>query len=109
MMNTKTVTIVSRWTDNFTYTVEVNAGEPAAMLEQAFAMTNRDNRPLGNKVCSTSVGDLLSVDGRRYVVEPCGFVEVTAEQAEAWKKLDSRDAHMGFNWVQQHQTELLNS
>ena len=94
--NSKSIGIVSRWTDNFSYSVEVPAGTVPAMLSNAWAKTNRDDRPLGNKVCSTSIGDLLIVDGRHFIVEPFGFTEVSAADAEAWKLVPERDAHFGF-------------
>lgn len=90
------VTIMSRWTDNLTYQVPVQATTPERAVEEAFGLTNLDKRPHGNSVCATSVGDLLFVQGRYFVVEPVGCKEITAEQAIEWQKVDHRDAHMGF-------------
>lgn len=101
-MNKTTVTITSLRTDGFTYNVEVSTGEPMDMLEEAFAITNRDDRPLGRKVCSTSVGDLLAIGERCWVVEPDGFAEISAEEAARWKRTSSRDAIMGFNYCRNH-------
>ena len=100
--NTKSVVITSRWTDNYTYTVDVPAGSVIDMLNAAFALTNRDDRPFGNKVCSTSIGDILSVDDRCFIVEPCGFVEVSKDTSVAWERIDPRDAHMGFAYCAEH-------
>lgn len=101
-MNKTTVTITSLWTDGFTYSVEVRTGEPLSMLEEAFCITNRDDRPLGSKVCSTSVGDLLAIGERYWVVEPASFIEINAEEAARWRRTDSRDVHMGFSFCRTH-------
>jgi peptidoglycan biosynthesis protein MviN/MurJ (putative lipid II flippase) len=45
------------------------AEEPFATLANAFMVTNMDDRPFGNKVCATTCGDLLELDGNFYLIE----------------------------------------
>ena len=99
----KTITIVSIWTKPsatalpITYDVVVPSGSLFDMLEAAFILTNQDDRPLGNKVCSTSSGDLMILDGEYHLVQASGFKVLSAAQAQTiMTKLTSRDTSCGF-------------
>ena len=62
------------------YDVQVPLGETdEETLENAFALTNRDDRPLATKVCSTSGGDIMILNGNAYSVAFIGFLPVTLE------------------------------
>lgn len=102
----KTVTILSihskRQAEDapFTYTVQVeNTANNEEMLDAAFEMTNRSDRPLGDKVCSTSPGDLMQLDDRAYLVEGGGFAMLTKNEFEQIQKLRSRDTGAGLQWL----------
>ena len=113
---TVTVTIISifsKWPgpegklagrdQNVEYSVEVPAGEtPEATLNAAYALTNMDDRPLGNKVCSTSAGDIMVLDGQHYFVDWEGFKKLTPKQSTAIQALTSRDTGMGWDWLVKH-------
>lgn len=85
---------------NVEYTVEVEAGRTAEeTLENAFALTNRDDRPMGRKACSTSAGDIMVLDGTHYFVEGCGFRALTAEESVKIQALTSRDTSGGYDFL----------
>ena len=89
-----------RGPDNFEYEVEVtNKGTIEAMLEAAFEQTNLDNRPLGNQVCSTSAGDIMTLGGKHYLVLNMGYQPLSLEESMQIQKLDSRDTSMGYDWL----------
>lgn len=98
------VKITSIWTknpparpDNFEYTVRVDRGEnPDATLSAAFLMTNMEDRPNRTKVCSTSCGDILELDGEFYLVEDMGFAKLTAAEAAKVKTLTIRETTFGL-------------
>lgn len=82
------------------YTVRVPVGEtPTQTLEHAFVLTNRDDRPHGRSVCSTSVGDIMQLEGAHYFVDLVGFKEITPAQSLAIQRLTSRDTGMGWDWL----------
>ena len=104
-LGTALVTIISIWSkapeigrhDNYTYTVQVpRASSAQGTLEQAFLRTNVDDRPYGQECCSTTAGDMMLLDGKFYLVENTGFRFLTVPQAEAIKKLTSRDTSWGL-------------
>jgi hypothetical protein len=102
----KFVTIISMFTDGLAYQVEVDDVPVRQMLSLAWEQTNRDHRPLGKMVCSTTMGDLMLAEGKYFLVDAAGFKEFTPEQALKWQRLDSRDASMGFDWVAKNTTHL---
>lgn len=106
----KTVTIISIWTKRdqrdpaFTYTVNVpEALDASGTLERAFALTNRDDRPNGNRCCATSAGDIMVLDGQAYLVEGVGYHAITPQESEAFQRLTSRDTSFGYKWCVDHQ------
>ena len=111
-----TVTIISIWskieglegrlagrTENFQYDVEVPifVGEDTHedLLEKAFELTNRDDRPHGNRCCSTTAGDIMVIEGNHYLVEMSGFHKLYLRESEAIQKLTSRDTSFGYKWL----------
>jgi len=113
-----TVTIISIWSkweglegklagrdQNFQYDVQVPyegdniETQLDAILEGAFVMTNMDDRPNGNRCCSTTSGDIMVVNGIHFLVSPCGFNRLTVEESEAIQKLSSRDTSFGLDWM----------
>lgn len=110
------VTIISIWSkapeigrhDNVTYPVTVIAGaSDIETLEEAFNVTNRDTRPWANKVCSTSAGDIMVINGDHYLVEGHGFRKLTAEQSAKIQTLTSRDTSFGFEFMVKHNILVL--
>jgi len=100
------VTVISIWSKRsadaspFSYSVEVNASSAKHALDLAFTATNMDDRPFGKQVPSTSVGDILVIDGQHYLVDPDGFSELTLEQSQfIQKRLTSRDTGFGFDAI----------
>ena len=84
---TKTVTIISLWTRRtdgpdalHRYDISVSEQAIGEMLREAYERTNVDGRPM-SRVCSTTSGDLLVVDGVHYLVAAKGFHLLTCEQA----------------------------
>lgn len=106
------VDIISIWSkcqelpgheNNFKYTVSVRRnGKAEHMLEAAFRLTNRDDRPLGGEVCSTSSGDIMILDGQHYLVEDFGYHKLTLAQSEQIQKLTSRETSFGYNFMAEH-------
>jgi hypothetical protein len=103
-----TVMIISIWSkcpqegypENVRYAVTVMTGKtPRETLENAFSLTNKDDRPNPNHVCSTSSGDIMVLDGQHYLVENVGFKEITEAESEKIAKLTSRETSMGYNWL----------
>lgn len=112
---TTTVTIISIWSKwdglegkltgrdkNVVYNVEVEASDDQSALNEAFAVTNHDTRPVGQIVCATTPGDILIVNGTHYLVEGCGFSKLTPAVSEALQNLSSRDTSMGLAWLLKH-------
>jgi hypothetical protein len=106
-----TVTIISIWSkapeidrpNNVVYDVIVPTGDNHEdTLEAAFAMTNMDNRPMGNRACSTSAGDIMILNGEHYLVSRCGFTKLTLDQSEKIQKLTSRDTSFGLEFMLKH-------
>lgn len=114
--STATVTIISIWSKweglegqlrgrdkNFTYDVEVPCeATPTATLENAFCLTNRDDRPNGNRCCSTTAGDIVVLDGQHYLVAGNGYTPLSPAQSEAIQKLTSRDTSFGLDFMVKH-------
>lgn len=90
----------NRWVPS--YPVAVKTGPVGEMLEEAFWRTNRDDRPLRNSVCSTTAGDLMRVDGRYFLVERCGFKEVSEAEACKIRTLTSRETSWGYDDMKQN-------
>lgn len=113
---TAKVTIISIWSkweglegklrgrdQNFEYTVEVPVGPtPEATMDQAFILTNHDDRPHGNRCCSTTAGDIMVLDGQHYLVAGEGFTKLSPVQSEAIQKLTSRDTSFGLDFMVKH-------
>ena len=102
----KEIGVISIWTKRtaedspVAYSVRVEE-QPTqeAMLDAAFVLTNRDDRPLWRNVCSTSIGDVLVLDNQPWLVDKVGFKRLTSAQFEAVKALTSRDTSGGFDWL----------
>lgn len=110
------VTIVSIWSKweglegklhgrdkNFVYDVRVpREASQEATLENAFCLTNRDDRPWGARCCSTTAGDVMFLDGEYYLVAGCGFEKLSLAQFEAIEALSSRDTSFGLDFMIKH-------
>lgn len=102
-----TVTIISIWSKcperrrgNVAYSVKVpNDTEVNRVLEHAFSLTNQDDRPLSNQVCSTSCGDILVFKNEHYLVQTLGFQRLTLAESEKIQKLTSRDTGLGYDFL----------
>src|ERR1700733_4336022 len=98
----KTVRIISIWSKRhagstpFSYAIAVpNVPEKTLeeVLEWAFLCTIRDDRPHGHEVPSTSIGDIMVLDGESYMVVCTGFTRLTTQEADTLAtRLTSRDA-----------------
>lgn len=107
-VKTSEVTIISIWSkapeigrhDNVTYTVTVPAHENVIdTLEEAFMATNADNRPMGNRACSTTAGDIMVLNNEHYLVAGCGFTKLTETQSTKIQALTSRDTSFGLAFM----------
>jgi hypothetical protein len=109
----KIISIWSKWDclegvvtgrdQNVEYDVQVPLGDTdLETLDNAFGLTNQDDRPLRHKVCSTTAGDIMVLDGQHYLVEGIGFAPITAEQSAAIQKLSSRDTSAGLAFLTKH-------
>lgn len=82
----KTVRIISLWSDQrppFTYTVIVpKETSTEAVLDEAFAETNRDDRPHSQEVPATTCGDILLLDGQHYVVRGIGYEPISDAEVD---------------------------
>jgi hypothetical protein len=79
------------------YLVEVPQRQEARYtLEEAFVITNQDDRPCAKNICSTAAGDLMILDGQAYLVEGVDYYPVTEAEAEAIKKLTTRETGWGY-------------
>lgn len=77
--------------------------EPIDVLEEAFMVTNRDDRPGRTEIPSTSIGDLMFYNDQWYMVDREGFEPLKVEQAvKAMSELTSRDTGMGYAWLHEH-------
>jgi len=103
----KKVTIHSIWskqapTDRvFTYTVEVPEGTTVMeTLENAYCMTNMDDRPRRLEVPSTTAGDIILADGQHWLVENVGYHKLTPEEV-AWisTRLTSLTTTFGYAFL----------
>lgn len=80
------------------YTVKVfSYADPLLCLRDAFRSTNCDNRPHSNSLCSTSAGDVMSLDGRFWLIEPVGFKELNLREFDTICDLTSRDTSFGYD------------
>ena len=68
-------------------------------MENAYALTNRDDRPMGRQACSTTAGDIMVLGDRHYLVEGCGFRPITLAQSSMIQQLTSRDTSFGFEFM----------
>jgi hypothetical protein len=101
----KRVTIHSIWskclhTDRvFTYSVDVPDGTTVMeTLENAFCLTNMDDRPRRKEVPSTTAGDIMLASGQHYLVESCGYRKLnTSEVFHITTKLTSRETAFGYD------------
>jgi uncharacterized lipoprotein YajG len=107
------VTVISIWSkweeckdgprsQNFTYEVAVRAQNELEALEEAFCLTNMDNRPHGRLCCATTAGDVMVIDSVPYLVAGNGFEQLTAAQFEAVLRLGSRDTSFGLAFMVKH-------
>lgn len=102
----KIVTIISLWSKlrkplppppPIQYDVLAQDGDVATTLEDAYAVTNMDGRPMGRQAWATTTGDMMLLDGKHYLVEPHGFRELTDAEAQAIKQLDCRETCGGYD------------
>jgi hypothetical protein len=100
----KQVTIVLVGFDTrITYALPVESDSVEGALNEAFTKSQHDapesfvsfNRL---PIRSSSVGDIFMIDGRNFIVNRVGFVEVSTVVAIAWQKIPSRDVSMGWEW-----------
>lgn len=112
-LKTSTVTIISIWSKidslegklrnrdkNVIYNVTVPTGATAEeTLGAAFCLTNADDRPLHDSVCSTTAGDIMVLDTQYYLVERVGFRPVTVAEATQSQQLTSRDTSFGYDFM----------
>ena len=91
---------LSKRDHNVEYAVEVELGASVEeTLENAYAATNRDDRPMGRTACSTTAGDIMVLDGTHYFVEGCGFRALTVEESAKIQALTSRDTSCGYAFL----------
>ena len=82
------------WPDGFTKVAELElpSDEPHMLLETAYQLTNTIDSPWyqnagfpfmshAAKARSTSVGDMIVMDGKRFICASCGWNEVSPEDA----------------------------
>jgi len=85
---------------NYEYEVTVTAAADVEdTLEAAFCATNADDRPNGNRVCSTTAGDIMVLDGQHYLVEPHGYREITEAESAQIQTLTSSDTSFGYDFM----------
>ena len=98
----KVVTIISLWSKlrwpipSVQYDVLARDGDVATTLEDAFATTNVDGRPMGKQACATTAGDMMVLDGQHYLVEPVGFHKLTEREAQAIAQLHVLQTCWGY-------------
>ena len=98
----KIVTIISLWSKlrwpipSVQYDVLARDGDVATTLEDAFATTNVDGRPMGKQACATTAGDMMVLDGQHYLVEPVGFHKLTEREAQAIAQLHVLQTCWGY-------------
>ena len=100
------VTIISIWSklnqnsEPVSYTVEVPQQDAIEnTLEEALILTNRDDRPKRQQVCSTTPGDILIVANTPYLVECSGFTKLTETESAHIQTLSSRDTTFGYDYL----------
>jgi hypothetical protein len=64
--------------------------------------TIRELNRQGGKLRSAMVGDLYMVHSRFFMVDSCGFVEITESQFLMLQYIPDRDRLMGWDWLRQH-------
>lgn len=52
----------------------------------------------GAQLRSSMVGDIISIQGRYFIVAAVGFIEVNMEVAERWQGLPWQDIMMGWDY-----------
>lgn len=88
------------YSQNRVYSVGVVPGtSDEQTLEIAWNHTNMDTRPLGRKVCSSSVGDIFILNGEHWFCNSSGFRKITPEQSLQVQNLTSRDTLFGWDWL----------
>jgi hypothetical protein len=98
----KIVTIISLWSTlrwpipPVQYDVLAQDDDVASTLEDAFATTNMDGRPMGKQACATTAGDMMVLDGKHYLVEPSGFHKLTEAEAHAIAQLHVLQTCWGY-------------
>lgn len=55
---------------------------------------------------SSMVGDIYQVNGRSWMVDGHGFVELSERQSVAVQRVESRDRIMGWKWIRDHHPEI---
>ena len=89
MLNGSTEFEVSKFTLVAEVDVDIEAKEAESALEDAYRLTNTIHRSWWendgviahvSRTRSTSVGDVLEIDGRVFAVAACGFREIASNQ-----------------------------
>ena len=99
----KVVTIISLWSTlrwpapPVRYDVLAQDGDVEATLQDAFAVTNVDGRPMGKQACATTTGDIMVLDGQHYLVEHIGFHALTEAEAQAILQLSVLQTSWGYD------------
>ena len=60
------------------------------LLDAVFMYGQNDHQPI-LQTCSVSMGDVIEVDGKFYIVQSVGFQEMTAVELEEYKAIDEYD------------------
>ena len=105
----RVVTIISLWSKlrwpipPVQYEVLAQDGDVETTLQDAFAVTKVDGRPMGKQACATTTGDMMVLDGQHYLVEHIGFHELTEAEAQAIMQLSVLETWRGYDrLVQDH-------
>ena len=108
LLNKARVTVTSIWSKRLPsdepvrYTIEFDKGATdEETLEIAFRQTNRVDgteliSTLGIKAPSSSMGDIFCLNGAFYMVDGCGFREITEAEYDKAVTLTSRDLGFGY-------------
>jgi len=99
----RVVTIISLWSKlrwpipPVQYEVLAQDGDVETTLQDAFAVTNVDGRPMGKQECATTAGDMMVLDGQHYLVDPEGFHKLTEAEAQAIMQLSALETWWGYD------------
>lgn len=108
----KIVTVISVWSQQgraaapVHYDVLATDGYPSVTLEDAFAITNIDGRPMGRQACAITTGDVVILDGQHYLVEDRGFHPLTDAEAKTIIQLSALQTCRGYAWLVQNHVIL---